>query len=98
MNIYVLICVYVCKKDYYVFVVYGDLEREKIGECVFLIYFEVKYILIFFDVVFVKIDDEVKDRCNWIMLSDIFYLLKFKIFFDNLENLVNRVFVYKVGV
>lgn len=32
------------------------------------------------------------------MLSDIFYLLKFKIFFDNLENLVNRVFVYKVGV
>lgn len=96
-NIYALTCGHVCKKDHYVFAAYGDSEREKIGECVFSNYLEAKHIPILPDVALVKIDDEVKDRCNRTMLSDIFHLSKFKIFSDNLENLVNRAFVYKVG-
>lgn len=96
-NIYALTCAHVCKKDHYVFAAYGDSEKEKIGECVFSSDLQAKQIPIFADVALVKIDDEVKDRCNRTMLSDIFHQSKVKIFSDNLENLVNRAFVYKVG-
>lgn len=95
-NIYALTCAHVCtKKDHYVFAAHGDSEREKIGECVFSSDLQDQHIPIFADVALVKIDDEVKERCNRTIFNDVFQ--QSKVYSDNLENLVNRAFVYKVG-
>uniref|UniRef100_A0A8W8JEH1 Uncharacterized protein n=1 Tax=Magallana gigas TaxID=29159 RepID=A0A8W8JEH1_MAGGI len=74
---------------------HGDSEREKIGECVFSSDLQDQHIPIFADVALVKIDDEVKERCNRTIFNDVFQ--QSKVYSDNLENLVNRAFVYKVG-
>lgn len=97
-NTYALTCAHVCSEtERSVFAAQNDSERVKIGKCVFSSDLQAQTIPILADIALVKIDNEVKDRCNPSILNELFHQSKVKIFSDNLEDLVERVYVYKIG-
>lgn len=106
----VLTCSHVCKKGDIIFADDNNSGRERFGECVFSSDLRTKTIDMFIDVALVKIDNNVLDRCNLSMmkddppqqpnvpmLDDTPQQPNVLIYFEKLQKIARKAFVFKIG-
>lgn len=96
-DIHALTCAHVCQQEGSFFVAGGVSSIEKIGECAFKANLQAKTIQKFIDVALVKIDKRVKDRCDLSMYDDKSLTSPVRIYSGNLNEMVKKSFVYKIG-